>query len=71
VAASIDLSEEQQDRLAEFLLQEDWMNWNSIDPERVEKDGFGAFVRVVKATAVGFLTGKIYEVGKKYRQSSK
>lgn len=37
VTARIDLSEEQQDRLAEFLLEKDWSKWSQMDPKRVEQ----------------------------------
>jgi hypothetical protein len=37
VTARIDLSEEQQDRLAEFLLQEDWLKLTTMDPDQVKK----------------------------------
>ncbi len=37
VTARIDLTEEQQDRLAEFLLQEDFSMWITMDRARVEE----------------------------------
>jgi len=37
VTARLDLSEEQQDRLAEFLLREDWRGWAEMDPERIRE----------------------------------
>lgn len=32
----MELTAEQQDRLAEFLLEEDWLRWNSMPPARIE-----------------------------------
>jgi hypothetical protein len=37
VTARIDLSEEQQDRLAEFLLEKDWTKLTQVDPNVVEQ----------------------------------
>jgi hypothetical protein len=39
LTSRMDLTEEQQDRLAEFLLEEDWFSWVAwlkIDPERID-----------------------------------
>ena len=32
-----DLTAEQQDRLAEFLLAEDWVRWDSMDPKKIDE----------------------------------
>ncbi len=37
VVARIELTEAQQDRLAEFLLEEDWSKWSTMNRTRVEK----------------------------------
>ena len=37
ITARLDLSDKQQDRLAEFLMQEDWLGWVDMDPELIEK----------------------------------
>lgn len=37
VTARLDLSEEQQDRMAEFLLEKDWSKWSEMGAERVEQ----------------------------------
>lgn len=34
LTSRMDLTAEQQDRLAEFLLAEDWLRWDSMDPEK-------------------------------------
>lgn len=36
VVARMELTEAQQDRLAEFLLEKDWSKWSTMDPKRVE-----------------------------------
>lgn len=37
ITARLELSDEQQDRLAEFLMQEDWLAWVDMKPELIEK----------------------------------
>jgi hypothetical protein len=37
VTARLDLTEEQQDRMAEFLLEGDWRNWKTLDARLVDK----------------------------------
>lgn len=40
VTARLDLSEQQQDRLAEFLLQKEWRGWTEMDPELIQEWAF-------------------------------
>jgi hypothetical protein len=37
ITARLDLSEEQQDRLAEFLLQKEWRSWTEMDPALIQE----------------------------------
>jgi hypothetical protein len=36
LTSRMNLTEAQQDRLAEFLLREDWLRWDSMDPRSIE-----------------------------------
>jgi len=55
VAARMELTEAQQDSLAEFLLQEEWLKLTTMDPKRVEKWAKEHLTDEQRATLLAFI----------------